>query len=124
MRAISRRRPTDVERLDGGHRRACGGAQRATRRGPRRRVALWACSWREMGAWAGPDARAPARLGSRPAGGPRGRPADAAAEPDRGDAVWACPDRRAVDARLGDAVAGGGPVPPRRPQRGRAPGAL
>src|SRR3954466_7972722 len=107
MRAISRRRPTDVERLDGGHRRACGGAKRATRRGPRRRVALWACSWREMGAWAGPAARARAGLGSRRAGGPRRRPADAAAEPDRGDAVWACPERRAVDARLGRAVAGG-----------------
>ena len=83
MRAISPRRPTDVERLDGGHRRACRGAKRATRRGTRRRVALWARSGREMGAGARPAARARARLGGRRAGGPRRRPADAAAEPDR-----------------------------------------
>src|SRR4051812_8907260 len=123
MRAISPRRPTDVERLDGGHRRACRGAKRATRRGIHRRVALWAFSGREMGAWAGPAARARARLGSRRAGGPRRRPADAAAEPDRGDAVWACPDGRAVDARLGDAVAGRGRRPPPPPQRQPARGA-
>ena len=46
--------------------------------------------------------------------GPRRRPADAAAEPDRGDAVWARSDRRAVDPRLGDAVARRGRLRPRR----------
>src|SRR3954453_8163264 len=116
MRAISPRRPTDVERLDGGHRRAGRGAKRATRRGIARRVALWACPGREVGAWAGPAARARARLGSRRAGGSRRRPTDAAAEPDRGDAVWARADRRAVDARLGDPVAGRGRLRPRRPE--------